>query len=148
MPTKCGSSTPFGISEYEKDFTNEKALAEFRSVLAQCGEIKVCRTQENAKRDVGYSALGRKLVSCSGIILALWGGVIDTNVLPGGTADVLTMSIEGFVDDASLLFSKPNKTHCKWLVTNHICHTSLPASIKSEKILAPGRLYPFPVIKR
>jgi hypothetical protein len=131
---------PFVISEYEKDFRNDKSLTEFRRLLEQCGEVKICHTQENANRNEGYSVLGRTLVSCSDIILALWDGIIDTHgglgktsVLPGGTADVVKMCVEGLIDDSSLLFSKPNKTHCKWLVTNRIRHATLPASIESAK---------------
>jgi hypothetical protein len=41
------------------------------------------------------------------------------------------MCVEGLVDESSLLFSKPNKTFCKWLVCNRKRHTYSPPSIQS-----------------
>ncbi|GAA0856067.1 hypothetical protein [Aliiglaciecola litoralis] len=142
---------PFDIEEYENDFTEDNAKSEFSALLAQCVDVKVCHIDDSADRDEGYSALGRTLVSCSDIILALWDGVVDpsegldsASVLPGGTADVVKMCVEGLMDDSSLLFSKPNKTYCKWLLTNRTRHPSLPASIGSAENIASWKPLPIP----
>ncbi|WP_299072757.1 hypothetical protein [uncultured Paraglaciecola sp.] len=129
---------PFEISEYEKDFTTSDSQQTFRKLLTQCTDVQVCPLILHLPREQGYRELGKKLVGCSDILIALWDGVINegklidgTQTLPGGTADVVKMCVEGLVDESSLLFSKPNKTYCKWLVCNRTRHGSLPASIQS-----------------
>ena len=131
---------PFELSEYEKDFRNPQALADFRSLLQQCSDVRVCSIKEDAQRNEGYTELGRTLVSCCDIVFALWDGSIDidtetrsSNAQSGGTADVVHMCVEGIMNENSLLFSKPNQTHCKWLVTNREKHKSLPDKIASQE---------------
>jgi hypothetical protein len=140
---------PFEVSEYQKDFRRPEALAEFNRLLQQCSEIKICQTNVDAPRDQGYIALGRTLVSCADIMFALWDGVIDMNTgidtittLPGGTADVVKMCVEGIMDESSLLFSKPNKTYCKWLVSNRTRHSILPDTISSTSCIGTWKTLP------
>jgi hypothetical protein len=140
---------PFEPQEYEKDFEDHQALENFRGLLVQCSEVKVCQIQGNAQRDEGYTELGRTLVSCSDIMFALWDGEIEidheagtNNSLPGGTADVVNMCVEGVMNENSLLLSKPNQTYCKWLVTNRNKHISLPNSIASQQEIGKWKVLP------
>jgi hypothetical protein len=140
---------PFELSEYEKDFSDPQALADFRGLLQQCDDVRVCHIEEHAHRDEGYSMLGRTLVSCCDIVFALWDGIIEvdtetgtSHALPGGTADVVNMCVEGIMDENSLLFSKPNQTYCKWLVTNREQHSSLPETVSSHKDIGSWKVLP------
>lgn len=140
---------PFVQNEYEKDFNGSDELNKFRELLQQCSAVKICQIADDGSRDEGYSELGRTLVSCSDIVIALWDGEIEkdsetgeSNALPGGTADVVNMCIEGVMDQNSLLFSKPNQTHCKWLVTTRNKHSSLPKNITSPKEVATFKALP------
>jgi hypothetical protein len=129
---------PFEVPEYEKDFDSEASLAEFRYLLSLCSEVKICEIDAKLPREHGYIELGRTLVNCSDIIIALWDGLSEQNnesnistTRPGGTADVVYMCVNGLIDETSLLFSKPNKTYCKWLLTNRLQHQQLPPTISS-----------------
>lgn len=140
---------PFEVAEYEKDFTTSDSLDTFRNLLKQCADVQVCPSKLHLPREQGYRELGTKLVGCSDILIALWDGVINegtlidgTKTLPGGTADVVKMCVEGLVDEESLLFSKPNKTYCKWLLCNRLRHTSLPASIPTMADIATWKTVP------
>ncbi|KXI27402.1 hypothetical protein AX660_22050 [Paraglaciecola hydrolytica] len=133
---------PFEIDEYEKDFATEESLEQFRHYLSQCSEITICRREAHVPRDSGYSELAKVLVQFSDLVIVLWDGVVETNQdgtisspLAGGTADVVNMCLEGLVDDRSLLFSKPNKTFCKWLAANRERHNTLPATIGNPEII-------------
>lgn len=130
---------PFEINEYEKDFNKAGSLNNFRNLLGRCSKVKICQLNQSAPRDQGYIQLGKYLVSCSDIVIALWDGVVyedcqsDTSgALPGGTANVVKMCVDGLVDESCLLFSKPNKTFCKWLVCNRKQHLALPPTIGSD----------------
>lgn len=116
---------PFSISEYEKDFVEPQALAEFRGLLEKCGEVQICDSEQNTHRNEGYSELGRTLVKCSDVVIALWDGKGANDALAGGTADVVNMCIDGILDNKSLLFSKPNQTYCKWLMTRRSRHVNV-----------------------
>lgn len=138
---------PFEQSEYEKDFTSPEALNEFRQLLQQCSEVHICDKSEQTHRDEGYIELGRTLVRCCDIVFAMWDGVMQAdadndNVAKGGTADVVTMCIEGIMDNNSVLFSKPNKTHCKWLVANRDKHDSGSGKIHSESATGTWKALP------
>jgi len=140
---------PFTLSEYEKDFSCPQALAEFRRLLKQCSDVRVCLVDDHTERHEGYSELGRTLVSCSDIVFALWDGNVEvdkdsgkTKLPPGGTADVVNMCVQGAVNDTSLLFSKPNQTYCKWLVTNRNKHASSPDDVPPKKDLATWKPLP------
>jgi hypothetical protein len=140
---------PFAQNEYEKDFSTPQALADFRSILQQCSDVRICHVKEQAQRDESYTELGRTLVSCCDIIFALWDGILEVdsqsgtgNALPGGTADVVSMCVEGTMDENSLLFSKPNKTYCKWLVTNREKHALLPDNIPSHEEIGTWKVLP------
>ncbi len=129
---------PFAQNEYEKDFSTPEALADFRTLLQQCSNVVVCDVDELAERDEAYIELGRTLVSCCDIVFALWDGIVELNAdtgasckKPGSTLDIVMMCVNGVLDDKSLLLSKPNKTYCKWLVSNREKHTSLPKEIVS-----------------
>lgn len=140
---------PFDQASYEKDFEDALALSEFRELLRQCVEVKVCSVEDHTPRQQAYTELGRTLVSCSDIVYALWDGDIElesdtgtSNALPGGTADVVSMCVEGVMDENSLLFSKPNQTYCKWLVTSREMHHSLPSSIASQEEIGTWKSLP------
>ncbi|GAC14375.1 hypothetical protein [Aliiglaciecola lipolytica] len=140
LKLKVTAVLPFDVQEYEKDFRSPQSLETFRRLFEQCSEVKICQREANSPRVEGYTALGKTLVGCSDYLIAIWDGVIDHNkgsssyaVKPGGTADVVRMCIEGLVDESSLLFSKPNKTYCKWLVSTRSRHASLPVSVGSKK---------------
>ncbi|WP_371193688.1 hypothetical protein [Glaciecola sp. SC05] len=140
---------PFEQSKYEKDFTSPNALSDFRKLLKRCTDIRVCQTTAHLQDEEAYSKLGQTLVSCCDIVFALWDGMIEVdketktnNALPGGTADVVTMCVAGIMDENSLLFSKPNQTYCKWLVTNREQHESLPCTIASEKEIGTWKKLP------
>ncbi|GBL03421.1 hypothetical protein [Glaciecola sp. KUL10] len=140
---------PFVQSIYEQDFETPQAISKFRALLAQCSDVLICNTEKNENRNEGYIELGRTLVRCCDIVFAVWDGVTvqcketgNNTPLPGGTADVVHMCVDGIMDDNSLLFSKPNQTYCKWLVMSQSKHTELPESIVSSNEIGKWKKLP------
>jgi len=136
-------------SEYEKDFTSPQAIAEFRQLLKKCSDVRICEVDENSPPHEAYRELGRTLVSCSDIVFALWDGHIERDESsgehtspPGGTADVVDMCIQGTVNDTSMLFSKPNQTFCKWLLTNREQHDEDSSKLVTQKNVGTWQALP------
>lgn len=55
---------PFERSEYEKDFRTAASIHNFRHLLGQCSDVKVCKSSSDATPNRGYSESGKPLVGC------------------------------------------------------------------------------------
>lgn len=98
---------PMPLSEYEKDFNDQAALARFRTLLARCHHIieiplaaavdrdilSISTPRDGVIREQQYRNLGRYLVEHAKTMLLLWDGDA-TSPKPGGTAEVKLMCDE------------------------------------------------------
>jgi len=114
---------PMEQSEYERDFTSEESLAEFRALIGKAGQLIqlpfVAGTeagsmeQGSAARNRQYAQLGYFISNHCQVLLAIWDG--KTSPAVGGTSQVvryhLTGAMEGFAEDqaaADLLANNEN----------------------------------------
>lgn len=95
---------PMPLAEYEKDFTDPTALAQFRALLARCHHIieislasavdrdihAISTPRDGVFREQQYRNLGRYLVEHAQTMLLLWDGDASAPK-PGGTAEVKLM---------------------------------------------------------
>lgn len=83
---------PMDLEEYRKDFTGAESK-KLDEMLAQADEVfSVTETfLPDSSRDEYYIKLGEYLTKNSHLLIALWDGD-ESNILPGGTADVVRMA--------------------------------------------------------
>ncbi|MGM0843649.1 MAG: hypothetical protein ACQEUT_01630 [Bacillota bacterium] len=88
---------PFEKEEYMKDFTTSESLAQFEELCQTAVSLLVPKLSSFSieKRDDGYLRVGSYLAQTSDVLLALWDGRKDLE-LPGGTAHIIRMQMEGF----------------------------------------------------
>lgn len=93
---------PMPQAAYEEDFSTPEALANFRVLLSKAAKVQVAPMPSylscDSSRDACYQALGIYLAQQAQRLYALWDGSTE-NSLPGGTADVVKLCLEGIENE-------------------------------------------------
>lgn len=101
---KLEAILPFARQEFERDFTAQPALEEFRRLLG----LAACRGELNGSRAAGaqpYVEVGERILARSNLILAIWDGLPPRG--PGGTGDVVRQALDRGIPVAVLPPSGP-----------------------------------------
>jgi hypothetical protein len=79
---------PFSTDEYEKDFSSEESVGEFRSLISKSSLVKTLNSDcSNSARERAYQRASRHIVDSCDILFAVWDGKKGEG--PGGTADTM-----------------------------------------------------------
>ena len=82
---------PLPQSEYEKDFSSQASVDEFRKLLSECVWVK--SLDEKYGRPECYRQMGFELAKQSQILISIWDGNHENG--PGGTAEVIRSFRQG-----------------------------------------------------
>lgn len=103
----CGAQLyvvlPMQVGLYERDFTSQQSLEEFRQLMQRSYDAGVIPMSDHPDaeaaqnpgpaRDLRYAAAGAYVVSHSEILVALWDG--DEDEMPGGTSQIVRFALQG-----------------------------------------------------
>ncbi len=95
-----GAVLPLKQQDYEKDFTSEQSVADFREFLSRTTWVRELSSASSGRPQC-YRMLGKWLAHQSQVLIALWDGAPENG--PGGTADVVRMFSEGVTTDRLIL---------------------------------------------
>jgi len=90
IPVKA--TIPMDIEEYEKDFTDETSLLEFRRLLTQCESYYVVSALN--VRPYNYRQAGIYIAEHCHILIAFWDGIYHMDKI-GGTSEIVKFKLEG-----------------------------------------------------
>jgi hypothetical protein len=81
---------PFAIPEYERDFTDQDSLVEFRHLLGRATAVEELPGRRE-EEDLAYEAVGRRVIELSHGLIAVWDGLPGRG--RGGTAQIVSEAL-------------------------------------------------------
>jgi hypothetical protein len=131
---------PMSIAEYRKDFagTDRNVFDQLADSAKCCFPIPLPDTKPNAApRNYFYRQLGHYLSSHCHLLLALWNGD-EQVILPGGTADVVRMALDGFSGNAKDILDKTAALHPVLQLITPKKGANLPESPLAFRLIQSG----------
>ncbi|MDR0844369.1 MAG: hypothetical protein LBN71_04050 [Tannerella sp.] len=135
------ASLPMEAEEYRKDFagTDRNVFNRLAGSAKCCFPVPLTDAKPNdAPRDYFYRQLGRYLTSHCHLLLALWDGD-ERVILPGGTADVVRMALDGFSGNAKDILDKAAVLHPVLQLVTPKNDANLPENPLAFRFMQPSR---------
>ncbi|HEX3090921.1 MAG TPA: hypothetical protein VHQ23_19865 [Ilumatobacteraceae bacterium] len=78
---------PLAAEDYERDFTTDASVAQFRALLARAENVETVEVPADASREQAYEQAGHRVVERCEVLIAIWDG--SPSCGRGGTAEIV-----------------------------------------------------------
>ena len=127
---------PFAKATYERDFDSE-GLEEFRQVLGKGNVFELDGDRDDPTARVeSYQAIGRFVVGCSDILIAIWNGKAARGI--GGSTEIVSYAIQSGVP--VWWIDESGQSPPKWLGDSAALN-NLDSAVAGEKAFAEMRAW-------